>query len=176
MRGLPLPLAIPGYELREFHGTDIPRMCALADDEEVWRSLTDLFPRPYDVEAALHWVTRQADIDPPQNLVIAGPDGLVGGVGVLLSEVPNFAHDGELGYWLGRSYWGRGLTSAAVRAFVEWAGPPHGLLRFSARIFAGNTASIRVVEACGFTHEGVLRQAVRKEGKLLDMDLYGLVL
>ncbi|MEZ4389060.1 MAG: GNAT family protein [Candidatus Krumholzibacteriia bacterium] len=170
-----LPLAVEGYHLREFDEGDLERLAQLADDVEIWRWLTDLFPRPYDFEAALKWVVQQADHDPPRNLVIAGPEGLVGGVGVMLSSVPNFAHDGELGYWLGREYWGQGIMSCAVAAFMAWAAAAHGLSRFTAKVYAGNARSSAVLQRCGFAQEGVLRGAVRKDGRVLDMVVYGRV-
>jgi RimJ/RimL family protein N-acetyltransferase len=172
---LRLPLEIEGFELREFHVRDIPRLCALANDYEIWRRVTDLFPRPYDERAGLRWVMQQAELDPPCNLAISGPDGIVGGVGVMLSTVPNFAHDGEVGYWLGAPYWGRGLTTAALRAFCAWAAAAHGLGRFTAKVYAGKTTSVRVLEKCGFVREGSMRRAVRKEGETLDLLVYGLV-
>ena len=168
-----LPLAVTGHGLREYAALDIPRLCDLADDAAVWRQMTDLFPHPYDERAGLRWVMQQVESDPPCNLAIVGPDGLVGGVGVLLSSVPNFAHDGELGYWLGRRYWGRGLATAAVEAFCAWVAPAHGLTRFTAKVFDGNAPSQRLLERCGFTHEGTLRGAARKEGRTLDMHVYG---
>ena len=173
MMDVALPLEIEGFWLREFAEGDLQRLCALANDYEIWRRVTDLFPRPYDELAALKWITEQADHDPAQNLAIAGPDGLVGGVGVMLSSVPNFRHDGELGYWLGRPFWGKGLTSAAVRAFVPWAAAVHELRRFTAKVYQGNEASCRVLEKSGFSREGVLRAAARKEGELLDLYVYG---
>lgn len=176
MDDLYLPLEVDGFFLREFQEDDVPRLSALANDYEIWRRLTDIFPRPYDREAGLKWVLRQIELDPPQNLVIAGPDGLVGGVGVMLSDIPNYRHDGELGYWLGRPYWGRGLTSAAVKAFCSWAGPMHGLMRLTAKVYEDNAGSIRVLEKSGFEREGVLERGARKEGALLDLHIYGLLL
>jgi RimJ/RimL family protein N-acetyltransferase len=171
-------LALPrsGHVLREYREDDVPRLCSLADDAEVWRGVTDLFPRPYDEAAARRWLARQRGVDPPCNLVLAGPEGLMGGVGVVLADVPNFAHDGELGYWVGRPYWGRGLATAAVRAFMAWAAPAHGLSRFTVRAFGNNPASVRVAEKCGFRREGVLRQAARKHGETFDLFVYGLVI
>lgn len=172
---LDLPLEMAGYRLREYREDDTTRLCELADDREVWRWLTDLFPHPYDEAAARKWITEQMLLDPPRNLVIAGPDGLVGGIGIILSSVPNLAHDGEVGYWLGRPFWGRGLATVALRAFMAWAAPVHRLNRFTGRVFGGNTASTRVLLHCGFQREGILRAAVRKEGVVLDLEIYGLV-
>jgi len=168
-----VPLDIAGFHLREYHEDDVPRLCVLAGDYEIWRRVTDRFPHPYADAAALRWLDAQAEFEPPRNLAIAGPAGLVGGVGVQLTDVPNFAHDGELGYWIGRDFWGLGLATAAVRAFVPWAAAVHGLRRFTARVYAGNQASLRVLEKSGFVQEGLLRRAVRKEDRLLDLHVFG---
>jgi RimJ/RimL family protein N-acetyltransferase len=52
----------------------------------------------------------------------------------------------EVTYWIGRSYWGRGIATAALAAFltVEQSRPR------PARVAADNVASHRVLEKCGF--------------------------
>jgi ribosomal-protein-alanine N-acetyltransferase len=170
---LELPLSLTGMALREHRARDIPRLCALADDYEIWRRVSDEFPRPYDAAAALRWIEDQAAYDPPRSLAIAEGEELIGGVGLVLTKLSNYAHDAELGYWLGRRYWGRGIATAAVSAFVAWAAPVHGLGRFTAKVFAGNEASVGVLRRCGFQHEGTLRGAARKEGVELDVLIFG---
>ncbi|MFI1439402.1 GNAT family N-acetyltransferase [Streptomyces fructofermentans] len=58
-----------------------------------------------------------------------------------------------VGYWLGRSHWGRGVGSAALALFLreERTRPLH------ADPFAGNTASVRLLERNGFRPEGTVR-------------------
>ena len=53
-------------------------------------------------------------------------------------------------YWLGRAYWGRGIATAALRAFleVETTRPLH------AYVAVGNVGSMRVLERCGFVRVG----------------------
>lgn len=56
----------------------------------------------------------------------------------------------EVGYWIGRSYWNRGV---ATKALLEFLGhlkerPLH------ARVAKQNVASLRVLEKCGFTISG----------------------
>ena len=52
----------------------------------------------------------------------------------------------EVTYWIGRSYWGKGIATAALKAFltVDQSRPLH------ARIAYDNLASQRVLEKCGF--------------------------
>jgi len=56
----------------------------------------------------------------------------------------------EIGYWLGRSFWGKGVATAALALFVDGIGerPLH------AHVATHNAGSIRVLEKCGFTIEG----------------------
>ncbi len=53
----------------------------------------------------------------------------------------------EVGYWLGREYWGRGVATRALAAFLDQvqARP------LTARVAKHNIASLRVLEKCGFT-------------------------
>ena len=52
----------------------------------------------------------------------------------------------EVGYWLGREHWGRGVATAALRAFLgeERTRPLH------AGVLPANAGSLRVLEKCGF--------------------------
>ena len=59
----------------------------------------------------------------------------------------------ELTYWIGRSYWGKGIATAALKAFlsVDPTRPIH------ARVAYDNVASRRVLEKCGFRVTGTDR-------------------
>jgi RimJ/RimL family protein N-acetyltransferase len=52
----------------------------------------------------------------------------------------------EVTYWIGRSFWGKGVATAALRALltVDTTRPIH------ARVAADNVGSRRVLEKCGF--------------------------
>jgi [ribosomal protein S5]-alanine N-acetyltransferase len=65
------------------------------------------------------------------------------------------AHVAELGYSLGRAYWGRGYATEAVRAMLDDA-RAQGLRRLEAYSFLDNPASARVLEKAGFTDLGVI--------------------
>jgi RimJ/RimL family protein N-acetyltransferase len=81
----------------------------------------------------------------------------------------------ELGYWLGESFWGRGIISEAVTAFTDYAFGTFDLQRIYAEPFAINRASARVLEKAGFVCEGRLRASVFKDGNRLDSFLYARV-
>lgn len=86
------------------------------------------------------------------------------------------AHErGELGYWLGKPFWGRGYATEASRAVLRWAFESRGLNRVIARVFTGNPASRRVLEKLGMRHEGRLRSHFRRFGEFRDADCFGLL-
>jgi ribosomal-protein-alanine N-acetyltransferase len=64
------------------------------------------------------------------------------------------------GYVLARDAWGRGVATEALTAIVDLA-PTLGILRLHAQCHVAHTASIRVLDKCGFVREGVLRRYAR---------------
>jgi RimJ/RimL family protein N-acetyltransferase len=63
-------------------------------------------------------------------------------------HVMSFERDGtrEVGYWLGRAYWGRGVATRALQLFLGG----ERIRPLQARVVADNLASRRVLEKCGF--------------------------
>ncbi|MBW2979183.1 N-acetyltransferase [Candidatus Woesearchaeota archaeon] len=64
----------------------------------------------------------------------------------------------ELGYWLGKKYWGKGLMTEAVKLMLKFAFEKLKLHRVYAGVFEENIASRRVLEKTGFKLEGVMRE------------------
>ena len=81
----------------------------------------------------------------------------------------------ELGYWLAEPFWGRGVMTAAVTAFVAHSFQTLPLQRIFASVYASNPASARVLEKAGFQFEGCMRKNVLKDGEILDSLLYARV-
>lgn len=82
----------------------------------------------------------------------------------------------EIGYWIGKDHWGKGVTTSAVECFSSWAFSTFpDLLRLEAGVYEGNHASMRVLERAGYKMEGISRQAVFKNGKIHDVHNYALL-
>ena len=81
----------------------------------------------------------------------------------------------EIGYWLAEPFWGRGITTDALRAVTKYAIESHGLTRIYAVPFAWNVASCRVLEKAGYVLEGRLRNSAIKDGRLTDQMQYAFV-
>ncbi len=97
----------PTCTLRPWRLGDEPSLRANADDPEVARNLRERFPQPYTEDDARWWVARNEAQSPPLDLAIVVDGEACGGVGVILgTDIERCG--AELGYWLGRRYWGAG--------------------------------------------------------------------
>ncbi|MGD9265327.1 MAG: GNAT family protein [Lysobacterales bacterium] len=166
-----MKLAVGDYLVRSWREDDAVPLQRYADNRKIWLNLRDLFPHPYTLEDARWWVSFASSEDPERSFAIATNDEPIGGIGLVLGADVNRC-SAELGYFLAEPFWGRGITTAAVTAFTDWAFERFSLNRIFATPFAGNTASERVLEKAGFSREGVLRNAAVKDRMLLDQVMY----
>lgn len=133
-----------------------PITLLLAGDTELALQ-TATFPIPYTLESARAFL---GSSDPKQNFAIVAESALVGGAG--------FKHESgwiEIGYWIGRPYWGRGYATAAVALLIEEA-RRRGIERLTAEVFPNNLASMRVLEKSGFVREGEIERDLPLRGGL----------
>lgn len=63
-------------------------------------------------------------------------------------------NDAEVGYWLGRPYWGQGLCTEALRGMIGYCFNQKGFRTLWGDFFEDNPASGRVMEKCGFRDTG----------------------
>lgn len=166
-----MELACDDLVLRSYVTADRDSLALLGDNRNVSKWLMNAFPYPYRLEHADAWIAFAAAETPQMNLAIVRDGTLLGGIGLKpLADV--HAGTAEIGYWLGKPYWGQGIVGRAVRCMVEYAFDELLFVRLQAGVFAGNAASMRVLEKNGFVREGVLRKHVRKDGVITDAVLY----
>jgi [ribosomal protein S5]-alanine N-acetyltransferase len=79
----------------------------------------------------------------------------------------------ELGYVLGRAYWGQGLMREALEALINCAFGNMNLRRLEAEVDTRNRSSARLLQRLGFTKEGLLRQRWVSKGETRDVEMYG---
>jgi len=82
---------------------------------------------------------------------------LVGCIGYLPARSANLTiadNEGEVGYWIGRPYWGRGLCSEALQLLVDYCFGEKQIDTLWGDYFPDNPASGRVMEKCGFRTTG----------------------
>src|SRR5204863_8911861 len=81
----------------------------------------------------------------------------------------------ELGYCIGRPYWGQGIVPEAVRAIMKLGFEQIGLNRIEARCFIENKASARVMEKCGMKYAGVHREQMLVKGRFESCKMYAIL-
>jgi RimJ/RimL family protein N-acetyltransferase len=59
----------------------------------------------------------------------------------------------ELGYWLGKPFWGKGIIPEAAREMLRHAFEDLGMAKVWCGYYDGNTKSKRVQEKCGFMYQ-----------------------
>jgi RimJ/RimL family protein N-acetyltransferase len=92
-----------------------------------------------------HWNTILADATTIIKTIVL--DGQVVGSVLSYEECGKL----EISYWIGEAYWGRGIATQALRAFLAEANRTRPMY---ARVAKDNTGSLRVLEKCGFTIAG----------------------
>ena len=162
--------------LREFTLDDAPEVQRLAGAPELAR-MTLLIPHPYEVGMAEEWITSlrpsyEAGEQVTFAVVLREGGDLVGCVGINLNARDENA---ELGYWIGKPYWGQGYCTEAAREMVHYGFEVLGLHRIHANHFGSNLASGRVLQKLGMSHEGTRRHHYKKWGEYEDQVEYGLL-
>jgi RimJ/RimL family protein N-acetyltransferase len=163
------------FTLRPFGNKDAPSIVAQINDRTIARNLLSV-PFPYRMTDAQEWlrkVRNAARRKKPTSVNFAIEIGgqAVGGIGIFKIT----GHKAEIGYWLGRKYWGKGIITRAIREIVKFGFGKLGLRRIYAHVFTFNRASMRVLEKAGFRLEGRLRRNVKKGKRLLDEYIYARV-
>ena len=74
----------------------------------------------------------------------------------------------ELGYWLGKQYWGRGIATHAARELCDFAFRTLDINRICASALEVNVGSWRVMEKLGMRREGKFVKAIYLDGTFYD--------
>ena len=158
--------------IRNWRTNDAGSLAKHANNRKVWLMLRDRFPHPYTAADAKNFLERATDNQGLEKVFCIEIDGsAAGGVGLIIGE-DVYRLTAEFGYWLGEEFWGQGIMSEVVPAFMDYCFEEFSLTRMFARAFSSNPASARILEKSGFVFEGRLRKSVIKDGQILDSLLY----
>ncbi len=167
-------ILLEGALLRPWSYDDVNSLVAAGNDKDVSATLRDSFPYPYKKEHAIDWITYALEVVPLCHFAIVVDGKASGGIGLTLQR-DVFRYSAEIGYWLAKAHWGKGIMTQAVCAVSDYAMHELGLVRISAHTFDNNTASGRILEKAGFVFEGRLRKAIFKYDQFYDQLIYGKV-
>lgn len=134
--------------LRPLEPTDARHFASLFGDDRDAVAMTATLPDPCTAEEAGKWIARRMRDSHGFAICRAGDGLFVGaiGFGAVLDRI-------ELGYGIGRPFWGHGYATEAVREAVRHA-RELGIEVLEACTFPSNPASARVLEKNGFENMG----------------------
>ena len=161
--------------IRPWTDADAPAIVEALSDAGVTDNLRDGLPKPYTEADARDYIAyaRTAGEGACAFAIDAGGEA-VGSI-QLTRQGNIHRRTAELGYYVVRRLWGRGVCTEAVRQICRFAFAETDLLRVYAEPFADNAASCRVLEKAGFALEGVMRCGIWKNGRLRDYCMYALL-
>ncbi|WP_024834417.1 GNAT family N-acetyltransferase [Ruminiclostridium josui] len=164
------------FKLRKWTLDDIDDFFINVNDKEITDNLSDLYPFPYNYQNASNSVSLFANADESQMLVRAiDINGkAVGSIGVTINSGV-YRKSGDIGYWIGKEYWSKGIMTKAVKQICETAFNTYDIIRISAEVLSHNTGSIKVLEKAGFKQEGLKKKNFYKNGILYDSYMYALI-
>ena len=162
-RGLNLDIPAGNYLIRAWRPEDAESLSTHLDNPNVTGQLLARHPRPYTVERARAWIDLCAIEADPVNFAITDKQDAIGGVSLYLQRGAR-GRSAEIGFWVAEPFWGKGVASVAVGAFVDYAFTQFDLARLYANVFSGNGASVRVLEKIGLVYEGTMARAYGRTG------------
>ena len=136
--------------LRPWREEDAQNLYEYAKDEEVgppagWQPHTS-------VENSCE-IIRTVLSAPETYAVCLKEDGCpIGSIGFYRKDLAEADDEYELGYWIGKPFWGQGLIPEASREMLRYAFEELGMNRIWCGYYDGNVKSRRVQEKLGFVY------------------------
>ena len=159
-------------ELREFQIEDLDKLVVYLNECAVTQYLTTRIPSPYTEEDAHWWITQGSKKDIMR--AITYNNAFVGCIGVNRGEFENI-RSGEIGYWIARDYWRKGIGLFAINQMTQVVFSTTDIVRLHASVFSGNQPSMQLLLKSGFEQEAILRKAIFKDGQFYDNHVFALL-
>lgn len=138
---------------------------------------TGAIPHPYPDGLAEQWIGRRQEmfknkISTDWAIELNSTNQLIG----CMSLIFNRAHQrAELGYWIGEEFWASGYGTEAAVEVVRYGFENLSLNKITARHVPENMASGKILQKVGMKFEGHLKQEFLKDGRFLDLIVYGIL-
>lgn len=163
------------FKLRDWKLSDAESIVPLANNEKIAGNLRNTFPYPYTLDDAHLFITKGIHLHKRKqiNKAIEIEGAASGSISLLMQEDVS-CKSGELGFWLGEPFWGQGIMAQAITQMCETGLDDLEMVRIYARPFAQNIAARKTLEKVGFQLEGIFKNSIYKNGKVLDSCMYAM--
>jgi len=166
-----LPIQREEFLLRPWQPDDAISLAENANNIHVWNNVRDGFPHPYTVEDGKSYINMTLQQPYIQNLAILVDGKAVGGVGIIpQSDVERF--NAEIGYWIGESYWNKGIMTEVVKAAITFFFSTTDIIRLFACVYEYNIGSMRVMQKAGFRKVGIMEKAAYKNDRFINFHYF----
>lgn len=155
--------------LRPVVRDDLPAVLALAGDAAV-AEMTCSIPHPLSAEDAEAWLVSCTREDQRAFAIVRAADKVF--LGAITLALGKDDQPAQLGYWIGRPYWGQGYATEAVRRLLRFAFGERKLGSVEAAVFPGNDASVRVLVKTGFREVGHAKRLAPARGRERELILF----
>lgn len=166
-----MELILSKSKLRPWNANDAFSLAKHANNKKIADNMRDGFPFPYTIDDAQRWLNMAMKETRHVLLAIEVNGEAAGGIGIIFKENV-YRLSAEIGYWLGETYWRKGITSETIAGLSSYAFAKTDIVRLQAEIFSPNTASMKTILKAGFHLEAINKKAVIKNGVLLDQHVY----
>src|SRR5688572_30038574 len=109
-----MELCLGRCTIRRFRLGDEEAIAANGNDRDIWRNVRDRFPHPYNLGDAAWWIANSGETHFGIEV-----DGVIGGAIGFDRDEDVFRRGAEIGYWLGKKHWGKGIVTAALSALTD---------------------------------------------------------
>jgi ribosomal-protein-serine acetyltransferase len=167
---------MPGVVLRLPEERDANELYALVDANRAYLSQWMPWAPEETLEDALSYIKllrAQLANNDGLNTLITVDGRIAGSVG--MRSIEWRVRSTELGYWLAAEHQGRGIMTAAVGAYLDYAFGVLGLHRVVVHAGTGNSRSRAIPERLGFTYEGTAREAEWLGERVHDLAVYAIL-
>lgn len=160
-------------ELRKWTVNDKESLMAICNAAD--RSyLSGRLPFPYTEADADWWLKMVEGHDGKDGIFRSvSVDGMIVGNISVEQKSDVYGKDAEIGYLLITEKWSQGIMTEAVGQICDIAFSSLDIIRITGLVYEPNSGSRRVLEKNGFLLEGILKNAVVKEGRVYDLCVYG---
>ena len=174
-----VPIRIEGKKvvLRQLKLSDAPLVQKYLKDP-VMTKWTLNIPYPYPKNGGVKFIAKARSLKRRNKAIVYAitqkdSDNIVGVISFQDFNWPDKC--AELGYWLGKPFWGKGLMTDATQLMLDLGFRVLKLHKIKAGVFADNPASIKVLMKNGLKREGVLRHRRMRFGKWRDTVLLAIL-
>ena len=127
------------------------------------------FSYPFSIESAREYIDKSLESKKEKSFVIEVDNHFIGEI--FFSFENDFK--AKIGYWIGEKYWGKGITTEAVRLITNYIFKTYkNIKRIDTIVYLKNTSSMKVLEKNKYKCEGLLRKYEKLNGRISDYYMF----